>query len=91
MRAYVFTDKALASEAGRFVWLSENTERAVTAGFQKQFPFPAWPTFFVIDPRDEHVALRWIGQIQRRWSVGADRHLCRTRLESDVGFRVQAA
>ena len=61
MKANVFTDASFGVDAGRFVWLSENTERAVTAGFQKQFPFPAWPTFFVIDPRDEHVALRWIG------------------------------
>lgn len=61
MKANVFTDASFGADAGRFVWLSVNTERAATAAFQKQFPFPAWPTFFVIDPRDEHVALRWIG------------------------------
>lgn len=61
MKANVFTDASFGADAGRFVWLGVNTERAVTASFQKRFPFPAWPTFFVIDPRDEHVALRWIG------------------------------
>ncbi len=61
MKANVFTDASFGADAGRFVWLSVNTERAVTAGFVKQFPFPAWPTFFVIDPRDQHVVLRWIG------------------------------
>ncbi len=61
MQANVFPDASFGVDAGRFVWLSVNTERAATAGFQQRFPFPAWPTFFILDPRDEHVSLRWIG------------------------------
>jgi len=61
MRAYVFTDKALASEAGRFVWLEIDTEKAQNAPFKKQFPVVALPTMFIIDPATERVALRWVG------------------------------
>lgn len=61
MRAYVFTDKALASEAGRFVWLEIDTEKAQNAPFKKQFPVVALPTMFIIDPATEKVALRWVG------------------------------
>jgi tetratricopeptide (TPR) repeat protein len=61
MRAYVFTDRALASEAGRFVWLEIDTEKAQNAPFKKQFPVVALPTMFIIDPATEKVALRWVG------------------------------
>src|SRR5438034_146410 len=61
MRAFVFTDKSLASEAGRFAWLSLNTEDAKTAALRSRFPVEALPTFFVVDPLDEKVALRWVG------------------------------
>src|SRR2546426_56536 len=61
MRAFVFTDRSLASQAGRFAWLEMNTERAVNARLRKKFPVEALPTFFVIDPADEKVALRWVG------------------------------
>jgi tetratricopeptide (TPR) repeat protein len=61
MRAYVFTDKRLSSSAGQFVWLSINTEQKKNAAFLKKYPVPALPSFFVLDPADESVALRWIG------------------------------
>jgi tetratricopeptide (TPR) repeat protein len=61
MRAFVFTDSALASQAGRFVWLEINTERAENASFLKRYPVPALPSFFVLDPATERVALRWVG------------------------------
>jgi tetratricopeptide (TPR) repeat protein len=61
MRAFVFTDPALASQAGRFVWLELNTERAENAAVTKRLAIPAIPSFFVIDPADERVALRWVG------------------------------
>src|SRR5215470_8754417 len=61
MRAYVFTDKALTRQAGRFVWLSINTEKKGSAEFLKKFPVPAWPSFFIIDPRSEKAVLRWVG------------------------------
>src|SRR5262245_54779507 len=61
MRAFVFTDPALASQAGRFVWLEINTEKAENAALTKRLSIPAIPMFFVLDPADERVALRWVG------------------------------
>jgi tetratricopeptide (TPR) repeat protein len=61
MRAYVFTDQALAKHAGQFVWLSIDTENAKNAAFIEKYPVKAWPSFYVIDPATEKVALRWVG------------------------------
>ncbi|MFY9552844.1 MAG: thioredoxin family protein, partial [Thermoanaerobaculia bacterium] len=61
MRAFVFTDQALAKDASRFVWLSIDTEKAQNAPFSSKYPIKAWPSFYVIDPRTETVALRWVG------------------------------
>ena len=61
MRAYVFTDPALARRAGQFVWLSIDTEKTGNADFQKKYPIKAWPSFYVIDPARETIVLRWVG------------------------------
>jgi len=61
MRAYVFTDKALAKQAGQFVWLSIDTEKTKNAAFSKKYPIRAWPSLYVIDPAKERIALRWVG------------------------------
>ncbi|HEY2797170.1 MAG TPA: thioredoxin family protein [Thermoanaerobaculia bacterium] len=61
MRAFVFTDKALAKHAGQFVWLSIDTENAKNAAFSKKYPIRAWPSLYVIDPVREKIALRWVG------------------------------
>src|SRR5262249_21876958 len=61
MRAFVFTDKALAKHAGQFVWLSIDTEKAKNAAFSKKYPIRAWPSLYVIDPARERIALRWVG------------------------------
>ena len=61
MRAYVFTDAALARHAGQFVWLEMDTEKKENAAFRTKFPVVALPTFFVVDPATEKVALRWVG------------------------------
>lgn len=61
MRAFVFTDKALARHAGEFVWLSIDTEKPKNAAFSKKYPIRAWPSFYVIDPSKERIALRWVG------------------------------
>ena len=70
MRAFVFTDKALERQAGRFVWLSINTEKRENAAVLAKFPVQAWPSFYVIDPKSEKVGLRYVGgatvpQLQR--------------------------
>lgn len=63
MRATVFTDQALAKHAGRFVWLSIDTENAENAEFLERYPWEAVPTFQVLDPRTERVAYRWLGAV----------------------------
>lgn len=61
MRAYVWTDRSLTRHAGRFVWLSLDMEKAQNAAARKQIGISAFPTFYVLDPSDGHVALRWLG------------------------------
>ena len=61
MRAFVFTDSALAPRADQFVWLAIDTEKKSNASFLEKFPVEAWPTFFVIEPKAERAAMRWIG------------------------------
>jgi tetratricopeptide (TPR) repeat protein len=61
MRAFVFTDKALARHAGQFVWLAINTEESRNAAFLAKFPVSAWPSFFIVDPKSEAITYRWTG------------------------------
>ena len=61
MRAYVYTDAGLERYAGRFVWLSINTEDAKNAAFLKRYPIPALPTLLVLDAKRDDVALRYVG------------------------------
>ena len=51
MRATVLTDAALTKHAGRFVWLSIDTEEAKNAAFLDTYPWEAVPTFEVLEPR----------------------------------------
>ena len=61
MRAFVFTDKALGRHAGRFVWLSINTEKRENAAVLAKYPIQASPTLFVLDPVAEKVVLKYVG------------------------------
>ena len=61
MRAYIWTDKALTRHAGRFVWLSLDFEKSQNAAARKQLGISAFPTLYVVDPSDGHVAIRWLG------------------------------
>ncbi len=61
MKAYVFTDKALGRYAGQFVWLSLDVEKAENAAYRKKYGLNELPTFLVLDPKTEKVALRWVG------------------------------
>src|SRR5258707_5396774 len=63
MRAHVLTDPALAKHAGRFAWLSVDTEKAQNASFVEKFPVESWPTFFVIDASTEKPVLKWTGTL----------------------------
>jgi tetratricopeptide (TPR) repeat protein len=59
MKAYVFPDPKLEAYADRFVWLSIDTEKPDNARFVETHPMKNWPTLWVIDPKDEKVALKW--------------------------------
>jgi len=61
MKAYVYTDASLERYAGRFVWLSINTEDAKNAAFLEQYPIPVLPTLLVLDAKRDTVALRYVG------------------------------
>src|SRR5512140_981569 len=61
MRAFVFTDKALGRQAGRFVWLSINTEKRANAPVLAQYPVKVWPSFDVIDSASEKSVFRGVG------------------------------
>ena len=57
----MLTDPALASQAGRFVWLELNTDLTANEPVLQKHEADALPTFLVVDPRDEKVVLRWVG------------------------------
>lgn len=61
MKAYVYTDQGLERYAGRFVWLSINTEAPESAAFLKEYPIPALPTLLVIDAKKKSVSSRYVG------------------------------
>ena len=85
MRAFVFTDKALERYAGRFVWLSINSEAAANAAFLKRYPIPALPTMLVIDPQKDAVAFRFVGGATvPQLSKMLDGVLAKTQSASDV-------
>jgi len=61
MRAFVFTDPALTSRAGQFVWLDLNLDDERNAALQERLGVEAFPTYFVMKPDDETVAFRVVG------------------------------
>ncbi len=64
MRAFVFTDEALAGQAGRFVWLELDLEKAVNAPYRrKPLANTALPTFYIMDPADQSVVVKWVGSM----------------------------
>src|SRR5579864_2361168 len=46
----------LARYAGQFVWLELSYDEVGNRAFMAKFGAGATPTFFVVDPQDEHVA-----------------------------------
>jgi len=63
MRATVLTDATLAKQAGRFVWLSIDTEDGKNAAFLERYPWEAVPMFEVLDAKTGNVAYSWIGAV----------------------------
>ena len=103
MRAFVFTDKALRRYAGRFVWLSVDTENSKNAEFLKKYPINVWPTMLVIDAAEERVSLRYAGgatvgqlsklldQAQSKTKSPADEALSRADRLANDGKNEEAA
>jgi tetratricopeptide (TPR) repeat protein len=88
MKAYVFTDKSLERYAGRFVWLSVNTEAADSAPFLKKYPIPALPTMLVLGPKGEAALLRYVGgatvpQLRKMLDDAESSHRARLAAQSD--------
>jgi hypothetical protein len=89
MRANVLPDVRRTRLAGRFVWLSIDTEQPRNAAFLERFPIASYPTFLVIDPRSELPILKWLGSAsaaqleklladaRRRWRSGPEAILAR--------------
>src|SRR5512140_1850849 len=64
MRAFVFTDESLAGQAGRFVWLELDLEKPGNAAYRRRpLANTALPTFYIVDPRDQSVTLKWVGSM----------------------------
>jgi hypothetical protein len=92
MRAFVFTDPALASQAQRFVWLSIDTEKAENAPFLATHPIAVWPTLMVIDPETEQTVMRWPGSAgAQQLSKILDDGERAVRGRGDAGIRAIAA
>src|SRR5690349_23701465 len=66
MRANVLPEVRRGKRAGRFVWLSVDTEQERNAAFLEKFPVSVWPTLLVVDPRDESAVLKWVGSASAR-------------------------
>ncbi len=58
MRAFVFTDPALTSRAGQFVWLELNVDEEKNAAHRERLSLDALPTFYVLNPADETVVMQ---------------------------------
>lgn len=61
MKRYVFTDPSLAPVVDDFVWLELDMEKPENAIFGAKFPVEAYPTYFIVDPRNEKALIRWVG------------------------------
>jgi thioredoxin-like negative regulator of GroEL len=61
MQTTVFADKALAPDAPKFVFAALDTDRDANAAAVAKFPPGAWPTFYVVGPKDEAVLARFVG------------------------------
>jgi tetratricopeptide (TPR) repeat protein len=61
LKAFVLNDPSLGRQAPRFVWLEINTDDERNATLQDKLQIDGVPTLFVVDPADEHVALRHLG------------------------------
>src|SRR5512141_1424180 len=61
MAAFVFTDKSLEPNAGRFVWLKIDIENSKNSAFLAKYKVEAVPSLYVFNPKSGTVAIRYVG------------------------------
>ncbi|MBI2213682.1 MAG: thioredoxin family protein [Acidobacteria bacterium] len=61
MQAYVFPDPKLVPYGSKFIWVGIDIDKAQNAAIKKKFVIEGVPSFFIVDPADDSVALRWLG------------------------------
>jgi thioredoxin-like negative regulator of GroEL len=61
MKTTVFVSPAFEPLAGRFVWLSTDTDKDQNADVVAAYKPVAWPTFWVVDPKDGAIDARYVG------------------------------
>jgi thiol-disulfide isomerase/thioredoxin len=61
MQAYVLSDPSLAPFAEHVEAVAIDTDREANAAFLERYAMQAWPTFFVLDPKDGEVFGYWAG------------------------------
>lgn len=61
MAAYVFPDPKLRKYSSKFVWATIDIEKPQNAALRKNFVIEGYPSFYIVEPADGKVALRWIG------------------------------
>lgn len=93
MREFVFTDESLASYAGQFVWFAMDVDKAVNAKLREKFPARALPTYLVVEPEEESIALRWVGgaTVDQLKSILDDGHLAAMGADREGGSEADQA
>ena len=61
MRQTVLRDAGLAGYADKLVWLALDTERPENVALVEKLNMSMWPTFYVLDPRDQSVQAVFAG------------------------------
>src|SRR5579864_5339623 len=61
MRASVLTDAALVKQAGRFVWLSVDSDKPTNEKFTAEFATGGIPLYVLINPATGKAVLSWYG------------------------------
>lgn len=61
MTNYVFTDPKMSKVADQHVWLALDYDLEKNAAFFERHPASAFPTFLVLDPKNEALIARWAG------------------------------
>ena len=61
MKETVLTDPQMKSVREQHVWLALDYDKPQNAAFFERFSITSFPTFMVLDPKDERVVARWKG------------------------------